>query len=75
MNSPSAWHLPAARKLLRATSTLQVGENFNIGMDAWETFTAALPETAVAYLYVSEHHLLNTSLKKRMRDAIRDNRK
>ena len=44
-------------------------------MDAWEAFTAALPETAVAYLYVSEHHLLNTSLKKRMRDAIRENRK
>lgn len=63
------------QQLLRAKSTLQVGENFNIGMDAWEAFTAALPETAVAYLYVSEHHLLNTSLKKRMRDAIRDNRK
>ena len=67
--------MPAAQQLLRATSILQVGENFNIGMDAWEAFTAALPETVVAYLYVSEHHLLNTSLKKHMRDAIRDNRK
>lgn len=54
---------------------LNVGENFEISLDAWEKFTQALPETAVGYLYVSEHHLLRTDLKIRMIDTIRENRK
>lgn len=54
---------------------LNVGENFQISLDAWRKFTDALGETAVAYLYVSEHHLARTDLKIRMRDAIRINRK
>eukprot|EP00873_Tetraselmis_striata_P025542 jgi/Tetstr1/445806/TSEL_003519.t1 len=53
---------------------LNVGENFQISLDAWSKFTERLPETAVAYLYVSEHHLMRTNLKVRMRDAIRENR-
>jgi hypothetical protein len=31
---------------------LNVGENFEISLDAWSKFTAELPSTAVAYLYV-----------------------
>lgn len=31
---------------------LNVGENFQISLDAWSKFTERLPETAVAYLYV-----------------------
>ena len=54
---------------------LNVGENFNISLPAWEMFTGALSDTAVAYLYVSEHHIKGTSLKTDMRDAIRENRK
>ena len=53
---------------------LNVGENFNISLDAWERFTQELPQTDVSYLYVSEHHLARTNLKNRMRDAIRANR-
>ena len=32
---------------------LNVGENFEISLDAWAEFTKLLPGTAVAYLYVS----------------------
>lgn len=42
---------------------------------AWRRFAAALPETAVGHLFVSEQHLAGTDLKERMRDAIRANRK
>lgn len=52
---------------------INIGENFNITLDAWQRFANQLPQTAVSYLYVSEHHLLRTDLKKQMRDAIRQN--
>ena len=51
-----------------------MGENFRVSLPAWAAFAAALPATAVAFLYVSEHHLGATDLKQRMRDAIRANR-
>lgn len=54
---------------------LNVGENFQISISAWERFTKDLEATAVGYMYVSEHHLKRTGLKLRMRDAIRVNRK
>lgn len=54
---------------------LNAGENFEISLQAWETFTKELQHTAVAYMYVSEHHLARTDLKKRMQDAIRENRR
>ncbi|GMH43620.1 hypothetical protein BSKO_11542 [Bryopsis sp. KO-2023] len=53
---------------------LNVGENFNISLEAWEKFAKCLGSTCVAYMYVSEHHLQHTPLKKDMRDAIRENR-
>lgn len=54
---------------------LNVGENFQTTSQAWDRFTRALTDTAVAYLYVSEQHLRNTDLKTRMRDVIRINRR
>ena len=54
---------------------LNIGENFNISLEAWQKFTTALSETSVAFMYVSEHHLLRTDLKIQMKDAIRTNRK
>jgi hypothetical protein len=54
---------------------LNVGENFQTTSQAWESFTNALTDTAVAYLYVSEQHLRNTDLKTRMRDVVRINRR
>jgi hypothetical protein len=54
---------------------LNVGENFNISLEAWETFTEALASTSVSFMYVSEHHLVRTDLKNRMMDVIRENRK
>lgn len=54
---------------------LNVGENFAVSLSAWADFTAALPETLVSYIYVSEHKLRGTDLKNRMRTAIRYNRK
>ena len=70
-------------QLLRLTEVLKkgriwalnAGENFEISLQAWESFTKELQHTAVAYLYVSEHHLARTDLKKRMQDAIRENRR
>ncbi|KAL0037779.1 hypothetical protein WJX77_011584 [Trebouxia sp. C0004] len=70
-------------QLLRLTEVLKkgriwalnAGENFEISMQAWEKFTKELQHTAVAYMYVSEHHLVRTDLKRRMQDAIRDNRR
>lgn len=70
-------------QLLRLTEVLKkgriwalnAGENFEVSMQAWEKFTKELQHTAVAYMYVSEHHLVRTDLKKRMQDAIRDNRR
>ena len=70
-------------QLLRLTEVLKkgriwalnAGENFEISLQAWETFTKELQHTAVAYMYVSEHHLARTALKKRMQDAIRENRR
>ncbi len=74
MLDPQLEHLEAVLRLRRIWA-LNVGENFQITLPAWGRFTAALPHTAVAYLYVSEHHLGGTSLKIAMRDAIRVNRK
>ena len=54
---------------------LNVGENFQISIAAWARFTQALAQTAVGYMYVSEHHLKHTDLKLRMRNVIRINRK
>ena len=54
---------------------LNVGENFQISINGWARFTKALEQTAVGYMYVSEHHLKHTDLKIRMRDVIRVNRK
>ena len=54
---------------------LNVGENFHVSLGAWQRFCDALPSTAIAYLYVSEHHLVRTPLKHEMRDAIRANRR
>jgi hypothetical protein len=60
---------------LRRIWAVNVGENFELSMPAWRRFADALPRTDVAFLYVSEHHLQGTDLKKRMRDAARVNRK
>ncbi len=67
-------HLTAVLRNKRIWA-LNVGENFQISLPAWRAFTDLLPTTAVAYLYVSEHHLARTDLKIRMRYAIRANRK
>ena len=40
---------------------LNVGENFQISICAWERFTQDLAGTAVGYMYVSEHHLKHTN--------------
>jgi hypothetical protein len=65
-----------SRMLRRGTIwALNVGENFNTSTDAWRSFCDALPQTRVSYLYVSEHNLLQTDLKIRMRNAIRENRR
>ena len=45
-----------------------------ITIPAWRKFTDQLHLTCVGYLYVSEHHLLRTNLKVRMREVIRGNR-
>eukprot|EP00884_Botryococcus_braunii_P006272 jgi/Botrbrau1/15646/Bobra.4_1s0030.1 len=74
MQDPQLDRLTEVLKLKRIWA-VNVGENFHISLAAWERFCMALPETAVGYMYVSEHHLLRTNLKLQMRRAIRENRK
>ena len=74
MLDPQLEHLARVLRNKRVWA-LNVGENFQITLPAWQQFTDALPTTAVAYLYVSEHHLGGTNIKIAMRDAIRVNRK
>ena len=47
---------------------------WQITIPAWRKFANELHETKVGYMYVSEHHLLRTNLKVRMRAVIRANR-
>ena len=56
---------------------LNVGENFAISTAAWEHFADVLQETHVTHMYASEPNFggISADLKKKMRDAIRDNRK
>lgn len=54
---------------------LNVGENSNVSFEGWENFARELPNTAVAYLYVSDNHLQNSDLKSEMRCAIQQNQK
>jgi len=54
---------------------VNVGENFRTTLDGWRRFADGLDETAVAYMYASEHHFVNTNLKANMRDTIREIRK
>jgi len=53
---------------------LNIGETYHVTTGMWKTFCDALPETSVTHLYVSEH-TISLSLKNKMRDAIRGNRK
>lgn len=63
-------------KVNRHIWALNVGENFEISLQAWKEFTDALEQTSVGFLYVSEHHLLRSQppLKPQMRAALRRNR-
>ena len=54
---------------------VNVGENFAISIPAWRKFAQAMPETAVAYMYISEHKLKGTDLKHHIRTVLRYNRK
>ena len=55
---------------------LNVGENFEISMDAWYQFVEDLKHTRVSFLYVSEHHLVHApGLKEELMAAIRSNRR
>lgn len=44
-----------------------VGENFDVSQDAWQDFARALPDTAVAHLFVEEGNLVGTDLKRLVR--------
>ena len=46
---------------------INVGENFEVTQNAWQAFARALPDTAVAHLYVEENNLVGTDLKKQVR--------
>jgi hypothetical protein len=52
---------------------LNLGENYGVTAAGWTAFCAALPDTHVTHLYVSEH-IISAQLKVAMRDAIRTNR-
>lgn len=51
-----------------------IGENFLVTNEGWKRFLNDIPETALAFAYVSEAHLKRTDLKVKMRAAIRLNR-
>jgi len=54
---------------------VNVGENFRTTLDGWRRFADGLEDTAVSYMYASEHHFVGTTLKADMRDTIREIRK
>lgn len=74
MFDPQLEHLTHVLHLKRIWA-VNVGENFRISGRAWTAFCAALPDTHVGFMYVSEHHLMGSNLKVKMRDHIRENRK
>eukprot|EP00892_Ulva_mutabilis_P006334 jgi/Ulvmu1/4072/UM019_0050.1 len=51
-----------------------IGENFLVTNNGWKRFLGDIPDTALAFTYVSEAHLKRTDLKVKMRAAIRLNR-
>jgi hypothetical protein len=53
---------------------VNLGENGEVSKDAWRRLAAELPHTAVSFLYISEHHVLRTDIKDRLRAAARANR-
>jgi hypothetical protein len=53
---------------------LNIGENYEVSMTAWQKFCNALPQTNITHLYVSEHSI-PIEMKNKMRDHIRENRK
>ena len=59
---------------LRRIWAINLGENGDVSKDAWRRLAAALPNTAVSFLYVSEHHILRTDIKDKLRAAARANR-
>jgi hypothetical protein len=52
---------------------LNIGENYEISLNAWKRFCEELPNTNVTHLYVSEH-VIPLDLKNKMREYIRLNR-
>lgn len=60
---------------LKRIWAVNVGENMRTSLHGWRRFADGLHETAVAYMYASEHHFVNTNLKADMRDTIREIRK
>ncbi|CAG9461207.1 unnamed protein product [Pedinophyceae sp. YPF-701] len=55
---------------------VNIGENAEISMKAWDKFTQALPLTNIAYMYMSEHLVVKMPwLKDKMRENMRENRK
>jgi predicted SprT family Zn-dependent metalloprotease len=53
---------------------LNIGENYEVSNAMWEEFCESLPQTNITHLYASEH-VIDITLKNRMRDYIRENRK
>eukprot|EP00934_Nitzschia_sp_Nitz4_P004828 Nitzschia sp. Nitz4//scaffold1_size375055//155729//157817//NITZ4_000262-RA/size375055-snap-gene-0.198-mRNA-1//1//CDS//3329541003//4818//frame0 len=53
---------------------LNIGENYNVSTETWETFTKGLRRTKVTHMYASEH-TITTEMKDEIRDTIRANRK
>ena len=53
---------------------VNLGELPSVSEAGWAAFTASLPRTAVAFMYMSEHVLGNPGLKDGMRAAARANR-
>jgi hypothetical protein len=53
---------------------LNVGENFKITNQGWEKFAIDLRHTNITHLYAGSESTVYGDLKKKMRDAIRDNR-
>jgi len=54
---------------------LNVGENFKVSQQGWETFAEDLRHTSITHLYAGSESSVYGDLKKHMRDIIRENRK
>jgi hypothetical protein len=75
MDDDRLYHLIQVLKQNSRIWALNVGENFKITRRGWDSFAEALKDTSITHLYAGSESTVSGTLKVKMRDAARENRK